>query len=106
MVAAAPHQGGATWAVLQYLLGFKRLGHDVYFVELPENLWTDTQKDHVDCKPFCFAMELGADWIRMELLIRSRQTLHCDCIAYATREQLNFILEFSEELLRACDVRT
>ena len=33
MIAGVPHQGGATWAVLQYLLGFKRLGHDVYFVE-------------------------------------------------------------------------
>jgi hypothetical protein len=33
MVAADPHQGGATWAVLQYLLGFRRLGHDVFFVE-------------------------------------------------------------------------
>jgi hypothetical protein len=37
MMAADPGQGGATWAVLQYLLGFKRLGHDVYFVEpVPE----------------------------------------------------------------------
>ena len=33
MIAADPHQGGATWAVLQYLLGFERLGHDVLFVE-------------------------------------------------------------------------
>jgi hypothetical protein len=33
MIAADPHQGGATWAVLQYLLGFKRLGHEVYFLE-------------------------------------------------------------------------
>lgn len=33
MIAADPHQGGATWAVLQYLLGLQRLGHDVYFVE-------------------------------------------------------------------------
>ena len=33
MIAAVPHQGGATWAVLQYLLGFQRLGHDVWFVE-------------------------------------------------------------------------
>src|SRR5260370_10219103 len=37
MIAADPGQGGATWGVLQYLLGFKRLGHDVYFVEpVPE----------------------------------------------------------------------
>src|SRR3712207_2298547 len=33
MIAGVPHQGGATWAVLQYLLGLKRLGHEVYFVE-------------------------------------------------------------------------
>jgi hypothetical protein len=33
MIAGDPGQGGATWAVLQYLLGFRRLGHDVVFVE-------------------------------------------------------------------------
>ena len=33
MIAAVPGQGGATWAVLQYVLGFKRLGHEIYFVE-------------------------------------------------------------------------
>jgi hypothetical protein len=33
MIAGVPHQGGATWAILQYLLGFKRLGHDVHFIE-------------------------------------------------------------------------
>lgn len=33
LMAGVPYQGGATWAVLQYLLGFKRLGHDVCFVE-------------------------------------------------------------------------
>src|SRR5207249_1995873 len=33
MIAGTPGQGGAAWAVLQYLLGFQQLGHDVYFVE-------------------------------------------------------------------------
>lgn len=33
MIGAVPEQGGATWAVLQYLLGFARLGHEVCFVE-------------------------------------------------------------------------
>ena len=33
MIAAVPRHGGATWAVLQYLLGFRRLGHEVVFVE-------------------------------------------------------------------------
>jgi hypothetical protein len=33
MIAATPGQGGAAWAVLQYLLGLRRLGWEVYFVE-------------------------------------------------------------------------
>ena len=33
MISADPFQGGATWAVLQYVLGLAGLGHDVYFVE-------------------------------------------------------------------------
>jgi glycosyltransferase involved in cell wall biosynthesis len=33
MLAGVPGQGGATWAVLQYLLGLRRLGHDVMLVE-------------------------------------------------------------------------
>jgi hypothetical protein len=33
MIAADPHQGGATWAVLQYVLGLRELGHEVVLVE-------------------------------------------------------------------------
>jgi len=33
MVAGDPGQGGATWAVLQYLHGLRRLGHEVLLVE-------------------------------------------------------------------------
>ena len=33
MVAGDPHQGGASWAVLQYLLGLRRLGHEVLLAE-------------------------------------------------------------------------
>ena len=40
MIAADPHQGGATWAILQYLLGLRRLGHDVWLVEpVPADKW-------------------------------------------------------------------
>jgi hypothetical protein len=33
MVAGEPGQGGAAWAVLQYVLGLRRLGHEVVLVE-------------------------------------------------------------------------
>jgi hypothetical protein len=38
MVAGDPGQGGASWAVLQYVLGLRRLGHDVWLVEPVDEL--------------------------------------------------------------------
>jgi hypothetical protein len=37
MVCARPHQGGATWAVLQFVLGLRRLGWRTHFVESVEH---------------------------------------------------------------------
>jgi len=37
MVARNPNQGGATWAVLQYVLGLRRLGHKVLLAEPIDN---------------------------------------------------------------------
>jgi hypothetical protein len=36
MVATDPHQGGATWAVLQYVRGLEELGHEVWLVDPAE----------------------------------------------------------------------
>jgi hypothetical protein len=33
MVAGDPHQGGASWAILQYVAGLRALGHEVVLVE-------------------------------------------------------------------------
>src|ERR671936_339064 len=41
MVAGDPFQGGATWAVLQYVLGLERLGHDVFLFEPVRELTGD-----------------------------------------------------------------
>ena len=60
-MAADPHQGGATWAVLQYLLGFKALGHEVYFVEPVQDTSLQPQgvplEDSVNAQYFREVME-------------------------------------------------
>jgi len=38
LVAGEPSQGGAAWAILQYVLGLRRLGHDVTLVEPVDEL--------------------------------------------------------------------
>src|SRR5262245_27094949 len=32
-ISTVPYQGGWTWVILQYVLGLKQLGYDVYFLE-------------------------------------------------------------------------
>ncbi|MBI4775049.1 MAG: hypothetical protein HY788_12880 [Deltaproteobacteria bacterium] len=78
----------------------------IYFVEFPDDLLTGEQCTHENCRPFCFALETGKNWVKIELLVRSRKTLHCSCIQYADREQMDFILRFSERLVRECNLRT
>ena len=47
MIAGDPGQGGATWAVLQYVLGLRRLGHEVLLIE-PVNELNDAVVAYYD----------------------------------------------------------
>jgi hypothetical protein len=80
MIAHVPQQGGATWAVLQYLLGFKQLGHEVYFIEpveahslLPAGA---TLEDSANAAYFRQVMaEYGLEQTSALLLVGSKQTI-------------------------------
>ena len=78
----------------------------IWWVDLPEDLLSPEQFSHQDCRPFRFAMELGDDFVRFELLIRSRETMRCACIGYATRQQRDFILAFADRLVEDLALRT
>jgi hypothetical protein len=78
----------------------------IYWIVLPDEILSDTQKDHTDCAPFYFGVEVEKDLVCFELLVRSNSHLHCDCIAHATSEQRQYILDFldtmlDEELIRS-----
>jgi hypothetical protein len=79
---------------------------DIWWVDLPEDLLSPEQFSHRDCRPFRFAVELGEDFVRFEFLIRSRETMRCTCIGYATRGQRDFILAFADRLVEDLALRT
>ena len=79
---------------------------DIWWVDLPEDLLSPEQFEHRDCRPFRFAVELGEDFVRFELLIRSEQTMRCACIGYATRQQRDFILGYADRLVEDLALRT
>jgi hypothetical protein len=79
---------------------------DIWWVDLKEDLLSPEQYAHPKHQPFRFAVELGHNYVRFEFLIRSRETLRCVCIGYATRQQRDFILAFADRLVEELALKT
>ena len=63
MLAADSGQGGASWAVLQYILGLRRLGHRVLFVEpLDERLLEPASGRLEDSVPAAYFRRVARDF--------------------------------------------
>lgn len=71
----------------------------LFWLPVPDDLLSSAQQGHNDCGPFYFAVSLEEEALRFELLVRSQTNLHCDCIAYATPAQREFVLSFADTLL-------
>lgn len=71
---------------------------NMFWLKLETEMLTETQRSHPDCGPFYLAIELGEDSVSFELLVRSQSTLHCQCIAYASPAQREFLLDFIDAM--------
>ncbi len=78
---------------------------DIFWVMLPEDLYSDTQKEHGECHPFYFAVNASMTHVEFELLIRSRQILRCSCIRYATPKQRDYIIDFADKMLEELEIK-
>ena len=78
---------------------------DMYWLEIPENLLSAEQREHAtQCGPFVCSLETGPNWLKVELLIRGRGKLRCSCIAYADREQRDWILDQIDAILAELNI--
>ena len=77
----------------------------IYWADLPLELYSETQKEHTPCHPHYFAISLDWNAVAFELLIRSRQVIRCYCIAYATPQQREYILDFADRMLAELKIR-
>jgi hypothetical protein len=66
----------------------------LYWIPLKEELLTDLQVAHTECGPLFFAVALEPYHLSCELLVRTRNKLQCDCMAYATEPQRNWIINW------------
>jgi hypothetical protein len=80
---------------------------DLYWINFQPDMLSATQHDHKDCQPHCFAIELGQNYVKFELLIRSRNNYRCrTCPDFASPQQRRFILEFADRLVHDLDLLT
>ncbi|XPV77861.1 MAG: hypothetical protein ACNI27_08035 [Desulfovibrio sp.] len=89
--------------------GFKATLDDMYYIPVPEDILDEEQKSHMEgCGPFMMTLEvqkgLEETTFRMELLIRASNILRCSCIAYATPEQREYMIDFLDLLIKQQDV--
>ena len=112
MVAGVPGQGGATWAVMQYLLGLRRLGHEVILVE-PVDVAPGTTLVGSDAVTYCEAVMKSAglegDWALLEAgTTRTAGRTYDDLLQFARRADLLVNVSgmlTDEALLEAVPVR-
>ena len=71
----------------------------IYWLPLAEEMLSGLQPAHDDCKPYYFALELTPDRLSCELLVRTRERLHCPCMAYASEAQRNWIIDATDAIL-------
>ena len=78
----------------------------LFWVNFPEDLLSSLQFQHAACQPHAFAVEVGSDWVKLELLVRSLQTMKCDCTAYCTNSQRDYIINFADRMLDQLNIGT
>jgi hypothetical protein len=90
---------------LEKVFGPAEMG-SIFWLSLPEDILTATQTAHKNCRPFYFAVDVNDDQIACELLVRSRNTIRCSCIAYANRPQREWLISYIDSIFEALDIIT
>ena len=78
----------------------------IYWLQLEENILTEVQKEHTECQPFYFAVDLEPDLIAFELLVRTTNKMRCNCMGYATENQRNWLIRFADSIFDKLKIKT
>jgi hypothetical protein len=76
----------------------------LFWMLLEEQMLEAIQKEHSDCQPFYFALELFPDRLACELLVRTNQRSRCQCIQYASERQRNWLVQAVDSIFTALEI--
>lgn len=73
----------------------------VYWLPVPRDMLTPAQAGHFDrCGPYCLALEVEANSIHMELLVRGMGRISCECLSFASEALRNHMITYLETMLQ------
>jgi len=78
----------------------------LYWLRLADEILAPVQIQHKACYPFYFAVELEPDRIIFELLVRTKNRIRCDCMAYATEDQRNWLIRSVDAVFSRLNIKT
>lgn len=78
----------------------------LYWVPLDETLCSAVQRTHEECAPFYMALELEPDRLSVELLVRTRSRMRCDCIHYADPRQRDWLIRTVDAIFEELEIIT
>ena len=76
----------------------------LYWIPVKEDLLAGIHASHKECGPHYFALELQEDRLSCELLVRAENSLRCNCIRYASKEQRDWLIEFIDAILERLEI--
>jgi hypothetical protein len=73
----------------------------LYWLPVPPDMLEAKQREHRDvCGPYAMALELRPGALSLELLVRARNALRCECIGYAGPDLAGRMIAYIDELLQ------
>jgi len=78
----------------------------IYWVPVAADMLTEIQREHVDCQPYYFSIDLEGNRFALELLVRTKKRVRCACIGYASKDQRIWIMEAVDAIFERLDIVT
>jgi hypothetical protein len=71
----------------------------IYWIPLAVELLSPVQREHTACGPHVAAVEIDETRLSVELLVRTLSRVRCNCVAYATAEQRDWLIRRVDDIL-------
>lgn len=84
-------------------LGSPEIG-GIYWLPIDKEIMTAEQAAHTECRPLYFVLELKPELLSCELLVRTKNRIKCDCIDYADEKQRNWLIRYTDDMLKQLEI--